>query len=220
MKYLDKLFDFVGIQKEGWKRIVTTILKKGISNKIYTVQSSDKKKFEKEVNLFLELGCELHEKGYEVLKKDDGVVYSQVVVINPNKSDVDFYDNGQISHLVNLNINGKRVGKYTSWDEKGQKKEESNFKDGKQDGKQTRWYFNGQKSRELTYKDDELDGFWTEWYKNGQKRSDGTWKDGKEDGLWIYWYENGQKEFEGSYKEGKQDGKWTYYNEDGTVKVK
>jgi hypothetical protein len=49
-----------------------------MSKKIHTIQSSDKQEFDSEVNFFLELGCELHDGGYEVIKNDDGVVYSQI----------------------------------------------------------------------------------------------------------------------------------------------
>ena len=51
------------------------------NKKIYTIQSSDKKEFDKNVNLFLELGCELLDGGYQVINNDDGVVYSQVIVL-------------------------------------------------------------------------------------------------------------------------------------------
>ena len=35
-----------------------------MTNKIHTIQSSDKKEFDKKVNEFLEMGCELMEGGY------------------------------------------------------------------------------------------------------------------------------------------------------------
>ena len=38
-----------------------------MSKKIHTIQSSDKKEFDEQVNLFLELGCELLDGGYEVI---------------------------------------------------------------------------------------------------------------------------------------------------------
>ena len=52
-----------------------------MSKKIKTIQSSDKKDFDKQVNQFLELGCELMDGGYQVINNDDGVVYSQVIVL-------------------------------------------------------------------------------------------------------------------------------------------
>ena len=52
-----------------------------MSKKIHTIQSSDKKEFDKQVNELLELGCELMDGGYQVINNDDGVVYSQVIVL-------------------------------------------------------------------------------------------------------------------------------------------
>ena len=41
-----------------------------MSKKIHTIQSSDKKVFDKQVNLFLEGGCELLDGSYEVINKN------------------------------------------------------------------------------------------------------------------------------------------------------
>jgi antitoxin component YwqK of YwqJK toxin-antitoxin module len=189
-----------------------------MSKKIHTIQSSDKKEFDKEVNFFLELGCELLEGSYEVIKKDDDVVYSQVVQFDTDNCHVSFYDSGQIEKFVSLNKDGKSDGLYTEWYENGQKDEERTYKDGKEDGKWTSWYDNGRKWFEETYKDGKLDGKWTYWFESGQKKSEETYKDGKLDGKWTYWYENGQKRSENTYKGDELDGKWTYYNEDGSIK--
>ena len=83
-----------------------------MSKKIYTIQSADKNEFDKEVNSFLELGCELLEGGYEVMKKDEGAVYHQVIVFN-KKWYVEFYDSGQIKQLSTLNWRGN--GRCTDW---------------------------------------------------------------------------------------------------------
>ena len=125
-----------------------------MSKKIHTIQSSDKQEFDKEVNFFLELGGELHDGGYEVIKNDDGVVYSQVIVFKKN-CEVEFYENGQLKSVGNKN------------------------EDGQQDGLQTSWYSNGQKEIEGTFKDGKWDGLWTSWYSNGQKKGEGIFKDGK-----------------------------------------
>ena len=41
-----------------------------MSKKIHTVQSSDKEEFDKEINFFLELGCELLDGTYEIINSD------------------------------------------------------------------------------------------------------------------------------------------------------
>ena len=147
-----------------------------MSKKIHTIQSSDKKEFDKTVNQFLESGGELMDGGYEVINSDDGVVYSQVIVFK--NCEVEFYENGQLKFVENKNEDGKRDGLSTHWYEIGQKSIERTFKDGKKDGLWTYWNENGQKKSEVTYKNGELDGLWISWFENGQKKTEGTWKDG------------------------------------------
>ena len=91
-----------------------------MSKKIHTIQSSDKNEFDKEVNYFLELGCELMEGGYEVINNNDGVVYSQVIVFNKN-CEVEFYENGQKNGERNYKDGKEISSKY--WNEDGSVKE-------------------------------------------------------------------------------------------------
>jgi antitoxin component YwqK of YwqJK toxin-antitoxin module len=159
-----------------------------MSKKIHTIQSSDKKKFDEQVNELLELGCELMDGGYQVINNDDGVVYSQVIVFK--NCEVEFYENGQLTFVKNYN------------------------EDGKQDGF-TLWFENGQKCYDGTYKDGKLDGLITSWYENGQKLNEGTWKDGEQDGLSNTWYKNGQKMSEGTFKDGNLISE-KHWDEDGS----
>ena len=149
-----------------------------MSKKIHTIQSSGKVEFDKKVNFFLELGCELLEGSYELIKKDDDVMYSQVVTIETDKYDVEFYENGQLQNFGSLNKDGNKVGLWTEWDWNGQKRKEETYKNGFKDGLHTSWYENGQKRQEGTHKDGKSDGLVTFWYRNGQKRGERTFKDG------------------------------------------
>ena len=54
-----------------------------MSKQIHTIQSSDKKQFDEQVNEFLELGYELMEGGYEVINNDDGDQTVQRVLTLP-----------------------------------------------------------------------------------------------------------------------------------------
>ena len=146
-----------------------------MSKKIHTIQSSDKVEFDNKVNFFLEFGCELHYGGYEVIKNDDGVAYSQVIVFK--NCEVEFYENGKLKSVRNKNEDGERDGLQTSWYSDGQKEIEWTWKDGKKEGLFIKWYENGQKNSEETYKDGE-EGLSTWWYKNGQKWREETHKDG------------------------------------------
>ena len=42
-----------------------------MTKKIHTIQSSDKKEFDKQINFFLELGGELMDGSYQVINSDD-----------------------------------------------------------------------------------------------------------------------------------------------------
>ena len=65
--------------------------------------------------------------------------------------------------------NGIKSGKWTTWYENGQKKEEGTFKDGKLEGLVTGWYENGQRMGEYTYKDGKLISK-KEWNEDGSVR--------------------------------------------------
>ena len=142
-----------------------------MSKKIQTIQSSDKKEFDKQVNQFLELGCELMDGGYEVINNDDGVVYSQVIVFK-KYCVVEFYDNGQLKCVKNKNEDGEWDGLHYGWYNNGEKRYERTYKDGKQDGVET----------------------WWDKYENGQKRFEGTFKDGEQISTKI-WDEDGKQTF-------------------------
>ena len=166
-----------------------------MSKRIHTIQSSDKKEFDERVNLFLELGGELLDGGYEVIKNDDSVVYSQVVTFDIKKYGVEFYNNGQLRYwgpMHNILDKPSRNGSFISWYENGQREQEGSHKDGE------RW------------------GRWTWWYENGHKKEEGSWKIGKV-GEWFEWYENGRMEKSEIYKEGERDGRFTYYDKNGKM---
>ena len=185
-----------------------------MSKKIHTIQSSDKKEFDKEVNFFFELGGELYDGGYEVIKNDDGVVYSQVVTFDTKKYDLEFHDNGKIYIWSCLNEAGKKDGKRCLWNENGNKTYETNFKYGKLADKSTGYYGkvfeyhnNGQIWREGHYTnllDGKKDGEWTEYYENGQISFDRNFIDGKLDGKWILYHLSGEIEKERKYKRGRR----------------
>ena len=128
-----------------------------MSKKIHTIQSSDKEKFEKEVNFFLELGSELLEGGYEVIKKEDDFVYSQVIVFN--NCDTEFYKNGKLKKYQARNAKGEKHGKWFSWFENGQQKSEEYFSLGKHINESFKWKKNGILKRKQNYITGENDIF-------------------------------------------------------------
>ena len=73
-----------------------------MTKKIHTIQSSDKVEFDKKVNQLLEFGGELIDGSYQIINNDDGLKYSQVIVLKNCK--VEFYEDGELFFVVNKNI--------------------------------------------------------------------------------------------------------------------
>ena len=140
-----------------------------MNEKIHTIQSSDKKEFDRQVNQFLEVGGELMDGGYKIINNDDGIVYSQVILLG-KKCNIEFHENGRIKCI---NRNRKKDGIQIWWYENGQKEVEGIIKDGKPNGLSTEWYESREKKSEITYEDgstiEELS-----WYKNGRKKEQTT----------------------------------------------
>jgi len=206
-----------------------------MSKKIYTIQSSDKSKFDKQVNLYLKIGSELHDNGYKVIETNDGLIYSQVVIIDTEEIrdatnyGVEFFDNGQISGIGSSNGTGpdNKNGQWTFYYTSGNIIREAWYKNGKLDGPQTEYYENGQK-KELTHWEDDVHiGKWIEWWDNGNKRFEqnmigelgpyGAHEDSvrKPCGKSIRWHKNGQLESEQILDNGWTVGKYFVFDEYG-----
>ena len=112
-------------------------------------------------------------------------------------------ENGQ-KHCEGTYKNGKHDGKWTGLHENGQKFYECAYKNGKHDGKCIYWYGNekNQKESEVTYKEGTLEGKCTCWWYDADKRSEGSYKNGKKEGKWTEWWVNGQIKSEETYKDG------------------
>ena len=185
-----------------------------MSKRIHTVRSSDYKEFENKVNFFLELGLELLEKSYEVIRENDDVIYSQVVVYDTNNFNINFFGNEQIR-----NIRIEENGEWISWYENGQM-EESGRKDNlhQKDGLWTFWYENGKMKSSGSYEYSKENGVWDYYNKDGTMKRK-TYKDGIPNGEFTYLNENREKLEEGTYKRGSKDGMWTYWDGKGNKKL-
>ena len=204
-----------------------------MSKQIHTIQSTDKEKFDDEVNLVLEYGCELVEGSYEVIKKNDDVVYSQVIFFDDNNVMIDWFSNGQIWR-IGIYLDGKGSffdykldGWSKEWYENGNLKSMKYYEDGEL-GDLTKYYDNGNKEKEVDYTGKNLS---TYWYENGNRRSHGRlkkeiqsdgWSYDIRFGFWTHWYENGNIWKEGKWINGDkyglinvEDGFWTYWYENG-----
>ena len=153
-----------------------------MSKKIYTIQSPDKKMFDEQVNELLKHGCELVDGSYEVIEKEEGVIYSQVVSYYKDKTVLKLHDNGQLqqcSSLKSFNENNQINGLIIRWYDNGMKETELYFEDGSREGLSTIWYRNGQKNLEQMFKNDLPNGLQIEYSKNGEKFLEVILEDGK-----------------------------------------
>jgi len=153
-----------------------------MSKKIYTIQSPDRKMFDEQVNELLKHGCELVDGSYEVIEKDEGVIYSHVVSYYKGKTVLRFHENGQLHQCVSFksfNENDEVNGVLILWYDNGMKEIELNYKDGKKEGKSSHWYRNGQKHIDQMYKNDLPNGVQIDYNKNGEKFMEVILEDGK-----------------------------------------
>ena len=86
--------------------------------------------------------------------------------------------------------------------------------DGKEEGVWTTFDNQGQKTEETTFKEGKEDGLYSLWYENGLKKAEGPNKGKCRVGIWTWWYESGEKWKEGNYSEencSSRDGTWTVW---------
>ena len=77
------------------------------------------------------------------------------------------------THHLNLH------GRYTVWDENGQKRQEAEYKDGKRHGTGSYWWDKSVKWYECEYRAGKRHGKCTERHQNGQKKTEGEYYDGQ-----------------------------------------
>ena len=121
-----------------------------MTKNIHTIQSKNKDQFDNTINLLIDLGCELMEGAYKVINTDDGIVYSQVIIVK-NKA-LSFYQKDKIESFSELNEKSIKDGKAIGWYETGEKLFEMGYKDGIQDGRHLVFSRNGNKKMEMGYK--------------------------------------------------------------------
>jgi len=116
-------------------------------------------------------------------------------------------NNGErvIKHSCQLK-NDKKHGWERFYGDKGEKWEETHYKNGKRDGRYTKWFgleYGGKKYRETHYKDDKEHGRETTWFDNGQKRFEVNYENGQLQGWFLEWDLDGKKIKEDFYNNGE-----------------
>lgn len=154
-------------------------------------------------------------------------------IVNGNGIYTEYFDDGkkQISGKV---MNGEQVGRWTSWYENGNLKEEIiyqnekyqienfYFTDGNQlikdgNGKYILYYDNGNKMVEGEIKNGFRDGEWYFYFENGVQQVLTTYSQNKQNGFSRGWYESGNPYFEGQLANDEPDGEWTWWHDNGNI---
>ena len=105
--------------------------------------------------------------------------------------------------IKNIHFNENiRPNVYGEFDEKGNKKRETEHKAGKEDGIYLIYYENGQKEATGPYTSEARIGKWTFWHDNGNKWQEGSYIKGARDGKWSVWKVNGKLKEELIYDNG------------------
>ena len=110
-------------------------------------------------------------------------------------------------------VDGKEEGVWTTFDEQGQKTEETTFKEGKEDGLYSLWYENGLKKAEGPNKGKCRIGLWTWYYKSGIKEKEINYSENgcaTRDGTSIRYDINGKKLEEILYIDGSFESRKKY----------
>jgi hypothetical protein len=112
-------------------------------------------------------------------------------------------------------------GPYERYDENGQLRQKSFFKDGELDGPYESYFENGQLRNKTTYTAGEYEGVREVYFANGQVRHIQVYRAGvREDGRVDTYWENGQLESTGLFKDAKREGPYESYHENGQLNEK
>ena len=75
---------------------------------------------------------------------------------------------------------------------------------GKKNGKWSFYNERGNKIREQNFKNDVAEGKFTEFYASGKKQVEGSYRNRLKDGTWSYWDRNGKLLYQVVFKNGKE----------------
>ncbi|MCA9521429.1 MAG: toxin-antitoxin system YwqK family antitoxin [Myxococcales bacterium] len=91
---------------------------------------------------------------------------------------------------------------------------------GERHGPFVSWNRKGQKITQGEYKGGQKHGVWRSWWENGTPWIVTLWKDGVKEGKQQFFHPNGQLQMEGSWQNGQRHGLWRYYTSKGRLERK
>lgn len=114
---------------------------------------------------------------------------------------------------------GKKVGLWKTFDEKGKLLKKTNFTNNDNDLYESKKYYNNSKKLKssVKYNTKKNVGVRKEYYVNEKLKSEISYKNEVKDGLHKEYYEDGQLKVTGEWKEGDKIGNWKEYNQQGLI---
>jgi len=111
----------------------------------------------------------------------------------PDNLIIDWYNNGKVRDITEVNSNNIQDGLYVEWFITGQIRSICNFKNGKYHGRVQSWNNNGMPIIDAEYEDGRYNGLRTWWYESGALWEKCNFVKGRRCGLCRTWADLGKK---------------------------
>jgi antitoxin component YwqK of YwqJK toxin-antitoxin module len=113
-------------------------------------------------------------------------------------------------HFTDRSLRNK-TGAYLRYDELGNTRISTGYRDNQVHGLFRRWYSNGNLSDSGTYEKGRRHGVWMTFYPDGALRDSGYYHKGLRDGLWTVWEREKNIRSIGLFRDGMREGNWKFY---------
>ena len=119
-------------------------------------------------------------------------------------------------HFTDGSLRNK-TGAYLRYDELGNVRISTGYRDNQVHGLFRRWYNNGRLSDSGTYEKGRRHGVWMTYYPDGKLRDSGYYHKGFREGLWTVWELENNTRSIGLFREGMREGTWKFYSNTGKI---
>ena len=115
---------------------------------------------------------------------------------------IEYYKNGVVRAIYNLDKNEDFHGRVITFHENGRIDTVCRYEHGKQTGREVSFHNNGRLCRKCTFKNDKLEGRMEEYSYNGKKARDCFFRGGMIDGVCEIFYSDGSVYKRSIYSDG------------------
>jgi antitoxin component YwqK of YwqJK toxin-antitoxin module len=119
-------------------------------------------------------------------------------------------------HFTDGSLRNK-TGAYYRYDELGNIRISTGYRDNQVHGLFRRWYSSGRLSDSGTYEKGRRHGIWMTLYPDGKLRDSGFYNRGSRDGLWTLWEREQNTRAIGLFRSGSRIGQWKFYDASGKI---